>query len=168
MESSSANRALPFHIDLNEIPLSSPREADDDDVVLVDPPPRAAVQAQNVEPRLAVVRGSENVTVLCSVCERRRRDGDKDWTCLGCLIRQHSGRGSGGGGNAGDGGCRGGGESSDVGLLGLDINAPPPRELEHEGFVLDLNEDATVGRRYGERNVGKYEFYFFLCAFSLL
>ncbi|CAH9073963.1 unnamed protein product [Cuscuta epithymum] len=150
MAASSSNRAFPFYIDLNETPLPSPREADhDDDVVILDRPFRAAAQVQNADSRLVVSRGSEDFSSpRCSMCERRRRDGEKEWTCLGCLIGKRSG--SSVGRNAGDGGARGFGESGDVGLIGLDINAPPPRELELEGFVLDLNEDATVGRRHGE------------------
>ncbi|RAL40017.1 hypothetical protein DM860_008157 [Cuscuta australis] len=154
MESSRANRAFPFYIDLNEIPLSSPRGGDEENVVFsVDQPSSgAAVRVQSADTRPAASRGSEDVGLLCSSCELRRRGGEKEWTCLGCLIRQRSV-----GGNAGGCGSRGFGEGRDMGVLGLDINAPPPGELELEGFVVDLNEDAPVGQRHGQLDSGKIQ-----------
>ncbi|OIS95825.1 hypothetical protein A4A49_21137 [Nicotiana attenuata] len=157
------SRALPFHIDLNEAPLPSPRETERGP--FLEYPEPARVKKEPVEP------GQRNVVRVCSSCElgssrRSSRDDhqEEEWKCFKCLLGNSSG---GGGERVRDGGGSRGGGGSGVGLL--DINASPPREPEgeRERVFVDLNEDlAVAGREVEEQNHGaKYEFYFFIYPF---
>ncbi|XP_009762755.1 methyl-CpG-binding domain-containing protein 9 [Nicotiana sylvestris] len=144
------SRALPFHIDLNEAPLPSPRETERGP--FLEYPEPARVKKEPVEP------GQRNVVRVCSSCElgssrRSSRDDhqEEEWKCFKCLL----GNSSGGGERVRDGGGSRGGGGSGVGLL--DINASPPREPEgeRERVFVDLNEDLVVaGREVEEQNHG--------------
>ncbi|XP_027096888.2 methyl-CpG-binding domain-containing protein 9 isoform X1 [Coffea arabica] len=146
-----------FVIDLNETPLSSPRETildDNDDVVIIERPPAPAVGLVEVGKRngaaAAAGGGPSVVCVGCGDGFKGKIVGNteemKNWKCFKCLLRNGSGstrgRGSGGGGG-------GGGRS--VGLL--DINASPPREaeVEVEGVHVGPGVDtaAALARRGG-------------------
>ncbi|MCE3215198.1 hypothetical protein HAX54_001240 [Datura stramonium] len=170
--SSNVNRPLPFHIDLNETPLPSPREIERG--LFLEPPEPSRVKRGLAESDSVVTLSQRNVRV-CSSCQSgssRRRDQQEEWKCFRCVLGNSS-RGSGAGARGGGGEV----EMLDMNasrLLDmnasplLDMNASPPRESEGEGLFhfVDLNKDLPVAGRQVEQNHGaKYEFYFFIYPF---
>lgn len=163
-----------FVIDLNETPLSSPRETildDNDDVVIIERPPAAVEVGRRNGAAAAAVAGGGS-TVVCVGCGdgfKGKIVGNseemKNWKCFKCLLRNGGstgrGRGIGGGGRG-------------VGLL--DINASPPREAEaeaegaHVGTVVDVA--AVLARRGGgggdKSHGSKYESCFLIYLVSYI
>lgn len=164
--SSNLNRALPFHIDLNETPLPSPREIERG-LFLEHPESSSRVKSVVTPPSQTNVR----VCSSCEISSNWKKDEQKEeWKCFKCVLSGR--RRSSDDGSSGAGG-RGGG-SEVVELLDmnssppLDMNVSPPSEPEGEGVFqfVDLNEDLPVAGREVEQNNGaKYEFYFFIYPF---
>ncbi|KAJ8569810.1 hypothetical protein K7X08_006387 [Anisodus acutangulus] len=121
-------KPLPFHIDLNETPLPSPRETG----------PGPFLEHQ--EPTRVKKESVQNVRV-CSSCQSgsgRMEPGQEEWKCFKCVLR-----GSGGGGS---GGVSGGGV-----VEMLDLNEELPGEL---GEGVDLNEELPVREVVDQQNHG--------------
>ncbi|KAL3501199.1 hypothetical protein ACH5RR_035648 [Cinchona calisaya] len=142
-----------FVIDLNETPLSSPRETifddkdDDDDVVIIERPPPAVVKKNDASGRAG--GGSTVVCVACGDGYKGRGAGNseemKNWKCFKCLFKNSAGeKARSGGASSG----RGGGGGS-VGLL--DINASPPREAEVEAEGVHLAPGVDVAAALARR-----------------
>lgn len=164
--SSNLNRALSFHIDLNETPLPSPREIERG--LFIEHPESSRAKSVLTPPSQTNVR-------VCSSCEIgsswRKDEQKEEWKCFKCVLsgrRRSSDDGSSG---AGGRGGAGGSEVVELDMNSsppLDMNVSPPREPEGEGLFqfVDLNEDLPVAGRELEQNHGaKYEFYFFIYPF---
>ncbi|CAN4123958.1 unnamed protein product [Withania somnifera] len=127
----------PFHIDLNETPLPSPREIE---VISLD----------------SVVPLSQKNDRVCSSCEFGSScNKDQEWKCFKCLLGGRRRDDVGGSGN--DAAGRGGEvEMLDMNVVpALDMNVVPPMEPEGERMFqfVDLNEDLPVaGGRELEQN----------------
>ncbi|CAK9137780.1 unnamed protein product [Ilex paraguariensis] len=132
------SRSKPFEIDLNEIPLPSPRETLAGNEVIV-----VQLEAEKGGPCGELFCGScgkgsevEGGMLACFECERRfhvnclgSREGHSEWKCSRCLSNNGSERNRGGG----------------VGFL--DINASPPREDgDGEGIFAELESSGQGDR----------------------
>ncbi|XP_049405556.1 methyl-CpG-binding domain-containing protein 9 isoform X2 [Solanum stenotomum] len=152
--SSNLNRALPFHIDLNETPLPSPREIERG--LFLEHPESSRGKSVVTPPSQTNVR-------VCSSCEIgsswRKDEQKEEWKCFKCVLsgrRRSSDDGSSG---AGGRGGAGGSEVVELDMNSsppLDMNVSPPRESEGEGLFqfVDLNEDLPVAGREVEQNHG--------------
>ncbi|XP_015076296.1 methyl-CpG-binding domain-containing protein 9 isoform X2 [Solanum pennellii] len=152
--SSNLNRALSFHIDLNETPLPSPREIERG--LFIEHPESSRAKSVLTPPSQTNVR-------VCSSCEIgsswRKDEQKEEWKCFKCVLsgrRRSSDDGSSG---AGGRGGAGGSEVVELDMNSsppLDMNVSPPREPEGEGLFqfVDLNEDLPVAGRELEQNHG--------------
>lgn len=142
-----------FAFDLNQTPLSSPREtvADtgDEDVMVVEPPTLSLPtrsEASPVAPLVGAGVGSglkgegdscrdadgESIRCIDCRCESRPKGPQlekvKQWRCFRCLLKDRGGDGVG---------RRSRSETGGGGIAFLDINASPPREMEVEVETVD-------------------------------
>ncbi|XP_049360081.1 methyl-CpG-binding domain-containing protein 9 [Solanum verrucosum] len=152
--SSNLNRALPFHIDLNETPLPSPREIERG--LFLE-------HSESSRGKSVVTPPSQTNVRVCSSCEIgsswRKDEQKEEWKCFKCVLsgrRRSSDDGSSG---AGGRGGAGGSEVVELDMNSsppLDMNVSPPRESEGEGLFqfVDLNEDLPVAGREVEQNHG--------------
>lgn len=161
--------------DLNQTPLSSPREAmadgGDDDVVVIEPPVLSLPKKSEAQPVASIAgtgsglkgeegnscRDADGESIRCIDCGSESRSKGpqlvekvKQWRCFKCLLKDRGGDGVGS--------RSGRSETGGGGIAFLDINASPPREMEVEA-VDDVKWD---------RNQEKYEFTnFFYPLFSV-
>lgn len=151
--------------DLNQTPLSSPREtmADggDDDVVVIEPPVLSLPKKSEAQPVVSIAgvgsglkgeernscRDADVESIRCIDCGSESRSKGpqlvekvNQWLCFKCLLKDRGGDGVGS--------RSGRSETGGGGIAFLDINASPPREMEVEA-VDDVKWD---------RNQEKYEF----------